>query len=132
MAKEDGGVTQTAQKIGSAIFADDPEWQRTFQERFAIVDDDIFTFLCEAGTEVSAHIRIDEKTGIVKRGALWYEEALPVETILTGSVWCDKVHVKDVSEQDIKRFCTGTLNLQMGGKASTGKGQVRCVFEAAK
>lgn len=131
-AQKDGGVTQTAQKIGSAIFADDPEWQKTFQERFAIVDDDIFTFLCEAGTEVSAHIRIDEKTGIVKRGALWYEEALPVETILMGSVWCDKVHVTDVSEQDIKRFCTGTLNLQMGGKASTGKGQVRCVFEVAK
>ena len=132
-AKADGSVTRAAHEIGDILFADDPEWKKTFQERFAIVDDDIFTFLCEAGTEVNAHIRIDEKTGIVAKGALWYEEALPVEAILTGGVWCDKVHVPDISAQDlIKQFCTGTLDLQMGGKASTGKGLVHCVFEAAK
>lgn len=132
-AREDPRVTRTAQEIGRSLFADDPDWQRTFQERFALVDDDIFTFLCEAGTEVSAHIRISEETGIVAKRALWYEEALPVETILTGGVWCDKVHVSEVSDKDlIEKFCSGTLDLQMGGKASTGKGQVRCVFGAAK
>ncbi len=132
-AQKNGQVTALAQKIAGTLFADDEEWQKIFLQRFVVVDDDTFTFLCEAGTEVSAHIRIDEKTGIVANGALWYEEALPVETILTGGVWCDRVHVTDVSEQDlIGEFCTRALDLQIGGKASTGKGQVRCIFEATK
>ena len=93
-----------------------------------MVSDDLFTFLCESGTEVNAHIRINSKTGIVETGALWYEESLPVETILTGRIWCDKVFVKDITEQDLFDFCRKNLTLQIGGKASTGKGLVQCIF----
>ncbi len=119
-----------ARKAAEVIFADNKEWQKVFTERFAIVSDDIFTFLCESGTEVSAHIRIDEKTGTTSDGALWYEEALPVESILTGKIWCDKVFVKDLKPEDLfAQFCSGEINIQIGGKASTGKGQARCIFE---
>ena len=132
-AKVDDKTDALAGVIAAQVFAGDPDWQEAFKERFAVVDDDIFTFLCEAGTEVTPHIRINEETGVVAKGALWYEEALPVETILTGQVWCDKVFgVKDVAADDLfDRYCHGTLSLQVGGKASTGKGQVRCVFEPA-
>lgn len=125
-----------AELIARAVFADRPEWQDIFRERLAIVSDDIFTFLCEAGTEVGAHIRIDEDLGTVAGGALWYEEALPVETLLAGTVWCDRVYrEKNASdeltkEKLLERFCSQPLGLQIGGKASTGKGQVRCLFEA--
>ena len=129
-----------AELIAKAVFADRPEWQAIFRERLAIVSDDIFTFLCEAGTEVSAHIRIDEESGTVAGGALWYEEALPVETLLAGTVWCDRVyHSKDntkgassdlTKEKLLEKFCSKPLELQIGGKASTGKGQVRCLFES--
>ena len=119
-----------ARRIAQSVFTKEDEWQKTFIDRFVIVDDDIFTFLCEFGTEVNAHIRIDENTGIVRDGALWYEEALPVETILTGKIWCDKSFVEGTSEENlIKAFCTEELNIQIGGKASTGKGQVCFVFE---
>ena len=130
-AAPDAGTDALAGEIAAKVFSGDSDWQATFKERFAVVDDDVFTFLCEAGTEINPHIRIDEKTGVVAQGALWYEEALPVETILTGQVWCDRVFaVKDVSREDLfERYCHGTLPLQVGGKASTGKGQVRCVFE---
>ena len=127
-------VTKIADEISKSVFAENPDWQDIFKARFAIVNDDIFTFLCESGTEVSAHIRINEETGIVQGGALWYEEALPVETILTGQVWCDKVFFKasGLSNKDLlERFCHKDLNIQIGGKASTGKGQVRCIFEKA-
>ena len=122
-----------AKKIADSVFAGNDNGKKFFAERFAVVSDDIFTFLCESGTEVNAHIRIDSKTGIVKEGALWYEESLPVESILTGRVWCDKVYVKDI-DKDIteeylfERFCGKELALQVGGKASTGKGLVRCIF----
>ena len=125
-----------AEMIARAVFADRPDWQAIFRERLAIVSDDIFTFLCEAGTEVGAHIRIDEASGTVAGGALWYEEALPVETLLAGTVWCDRVYrEKNASdeltkEKLLERFCSQPLGLQIGGKASTGKGQVRCLFES--
>ena len=129
-----------AELIAGAVFADRPDWQAIFRERLAIVSDDIFTFLCEAGTEVSAHIRIDEDSGTVAGGALWYEEALPVETLLAGTVWCDRVYrskqdAKGVNgdltkEKLLENFCSRPLELQIGGKASTGKGQVRCLFES--
>ena len=133
-AQKNNIITKIADEISKSVFADNPDWQKIFKTRFAVVSDDIFTFLCESGTEVSAHIRINEETGIVKDGALWYEEALPVETILTGQVWCDKVFFKNsgLSDKDLlDRFCHGLLNIQIGGKASTGKGQVRCIFEKA-
>ena len=132
-AAPDAGADTLAAGIAAQVFADDPDWQEAFKERFVLVDDDVFTFLCETGTEVSPHIRIREDSGVVAKGALWYEETLPVETILTGQVWCDKVYaVQGVSQADLlDSYCHGTLPLQMGGKASTGKGQVRCIFEPA-
>ena len=133
-AQKNNNVTKIADEISKSVFAENPDWQNIFKARFAVVSDDIFTFLCEAGTEVSAHIRINQDTGIVQDGALWYEEALPVETILTGQVWCEKVFVKSsvLSNKDLlDHFCNGVLNIQIGGKASTGKGQVRCIFEKA-
>ena len=117
-----------ANDIAESLF-DNEEWQKIFAERFAVVSDDLFTFLCESGTEVSAHIRINSKTGIVEPGALWYEESLPVETVLTGRIWCDKVFADGVNPEDLfERFCGKTLTLQIGGKASTGKGLVQCIF----
>ncbi len=118
-----------ASDIAASLFSENKEWQKIFIERFAVVSDDLFTFLCESGTEVNAHIRINSKTGIVEPGALWYEESLPVETILTGRIWCDKVFVKDMTEQELfERFCGKNIILQIGGKASTGKGLIKCIF----
>ena len=118
-----------ADDIAASLFHDYKDWQKIFAERFAVVSDDLFTFLCESGTEVNAHIRINSKTGIVEGGALWYEESLPVETILTGRIWCDKVFVDGVTDKELfERFCGHDLTLQIGGKASTGKGLVQCIF----
>ena len=130
-AKKNNVAGKIASDIAASVFSENKEWQEIFVERFAVISDDLFTFLCESGTEVNAHIRIDSKTGIVQDGALWYEEALPVETILAGRVWCDKVFVSGVTPDDLfERFCGRELSLQIGGKASTGKGLVRCVFES--
>lgn len=128
-AKTDDKISSTAREIACRVFGDDEEWCRMFTERFAVVGDDVFTFLCKQGTEVNARIRIDGGTGVVKKGALWYEESLPVETILYGEVWCDRSYIETVKPDDlVQKFCSKPLDLQMGGKASTGKGLVRCIF----
>jgi CRISPR-associated protein Cmr4 len=131
-AKDDEKLQKWADFLASELFAEDEGWQKIFKERFALVNDDLFTFFCETGTEIDARIRIEDGTKIVANGALWYEESLPVETILAGVIWCDKVYgnngSKPTPEHLMEKFCKAPLGLQIGGKATTGKGRVRCVF----
>ncbi|GHV28338.1 type III-B CRISPR module RAMP protein Cmr4 [Synergistales bacterium] len=131
--QNDSTLVSVCGLLANSIFTDDTEWQEIFKQRFAVVNDDIFTFLCDTGTSVDARIRIDDATKIVADGALWYEESLPIDTILAGVVWCDKVYAKELTAQELLgKFCSSPLDLQIGGKASTGKGRVRCIFSGGR
>jgi CRISPR-associated protein Cmr4 len=72
--------------ISALVFAGDAWWTTALAERLCLVDDDMFTWLAETTTEVRARIRIDPDKGTVAKGALWYEESLPAESILAGLV----------------------------------------------
>jgi CRISPR-associated protein Cmr4 len=101
------------------------DWQIEFKKRFIIVSDSVFDFLAEVGTEVRARICIDDDTGTARKGALWYEESLPAETVLAGMVWQDPGLSK---EQDlIANLLPNSKELRFGGKGSTGLGRVRIV-----
>lgn len=128
--KPDEDVKIWADHLAEWIFPGDDSWQSEFKKRFAVLSDDTFNFLCEMGTEVQAHVRIDPDKKTVQPGALWYEEFLPAETILGGLVWSDRVFPKNgtTSDQLIKQYCSENLKLQIGGKATVGKGQVRFLF----
>ena len=121
-------AAKLAEAIAQDVFPGDSSWQAIFKERFVVVDEEIFTYLSENGTEVNAHIRIDPEKATVVNGALWYQEELPVETILTGAVWTPKP--KD--EALLDAFCAKNLTLQIGGKASTGRGMAHVIFAAGK
>jgi CRISPR-associated protein Cmr4 len=81
-------------------------------------------------------VQIDDNLKTVVQGALWNEEALPAETILAGLIACDRVYAggaNGVTAGDlINTFATEPLSLQIGGKATVGRGRVRCVFTRAK
>lgn len=119
-----------AQYLAQILFPGDTAWQEIFTKRLAIVSDNTFNFLSETGTEVAAHIRINPDTKIVQKGALWYEETLPAEAILAGIVWCDQVRGKNGVREDqlLDHYCKSNIMLQMGGKATVGKGRVNCLF----
>jgi CRISPR-associated protein Cmr4 len=119
--------TQTeeiANFLANKLFNDDNQKQM-FKNRFAIVGEEIFNFLCETGTEVTAHNRINDETKVTDTGALWYEETLPAETILFGFVWKQSFY-----KEKLDVFCEENtqVNLQLGGKSSVGKGQIICNF----
>ncbi len=132
-----------AAKLAAWVFPTDTVWQEQFKKRFCVLPDVAFDFLSETGTEVHTRVRIDDDTKTVVGGALWTEESLPAETILAGLVQCDRVFSKDGKDVEVagtkldsaailKRFATNDPNkplvLQIGGKATVGRGQMRCVF----
>ena len=125
-------ATRWAATIAAWVFPNDSAWQEQFQKRFVVLPDSAFDFLCETGTEVHTRVRIDDETKTVADKALWTEESLPAETILAGIVQCDRVFGRDGQEITpaglLDRFAKDSLMLQIGGKATIGRGQVRCVF----
>jgi CRISPR-associated protein Cmr4 len=135
--RECATATAWAQRLADWVFpGDDNEaWRERFVERFAVVPDAVFDFLTETGTEVSARVRIDDDTKTVKTGQLWNEESLPAESILAGLVCCDRVYASKahgVTAADLVReFASESLSLQVGGKATVGRGRVRCVFTSS-
>lgn len=101
-----------------------------FTKRFAIVDDETMTFLCETAMQVDARVRIDEKTSTVVPGALWLEESLPPETLLIGLLAADRSRRRNVNmtPDDVLRFAlSGEEVHQLGGRASIGRGRCRIV-----
>ena len=115
------------------LFFNDEEGQAIFKKRFAIIDDNALDFLCETALPVDARISIDEKTGTVKAGALWYEETVSPETLFTGVVSVDrsfKPGIEAASEK-LSDILTGVgrIQCQVGGKYTTGKGFVAIDFK---
>jgi CRISPR-associated protein Cmr4 len=120
-----------AQHCRRVLFPGDAEAEAHFDTRFLVLADDEFGFLCETGTEVRARIRINDATGTVDRGALWYEENLPAESVLWGVIGVGPARERN-DGRDAGAMATAlrTLvgqdrSLQLGGKASVGRGLVR-------
>jgi len=131
-AKPCNSASQWAEKIASWVFSSDENWKQIFKQRFAVVPDSAFDFLCETGTEVHTRVRIDDDTKVVVGGALWTEESLPAESILAGIIQCDRIFARNGTEVTsnglLDDYAKKELSLQIGGKATVGRGQVRCVF----
>ncbi len=126
-----------AEELAKRLFPKEADpWREHFSKRFVILHDDAFSFLYETALEVNARIRISDESKTVERGALWYEEALPAESILWGTAFAQaapynrrktKIEGFDEAENVLKFVFDGVENtmMQMGGKATVGRGQVR-------
>jgi CRISPR-associated protein Cmr4 len=123
-----------AATVADWLFDAGNPWASIFQQRFAVVSDDVFSFLAESATQVDARVRIDEGSKTVADGALWYEESLPPEAVLAGIAWCGPVFGGGQRNDGPKRqnlldrYCSRPAHLQLGGKATVGRGQVRVSF----
>lgn len=132
---DDNSTKKWAEILAEQLFSQETQWRAIFKERFAVVTDDSFNFLAETGTEVLAHVKIKDETKIVEKGALWYEESLPAETVLAGIAWCDRLYGGNGIDQAkiLSTFYPEVgLKLQIGGKATVGKGRARCMFTRGK
>lgn len=123
--RPDEKVVEWAKFIGEKVF-DDEKWRDALDARLCILNDDVFNFLLEHGMEITARIRLEEKTKTVASGALWYEESLPAETILSGLLVA--VNGKAVPEEvfaTVNNILNHDKAIQLGGKATVGRGLCR-------
>lgn len=150
---KDSHITKFAQWLKGNV-ADDMEkfWQDKVEKDILVLSGEDFKDFVTMSTEVIARTKIDDYTGTVAKGALWYEEYLPVDSILysvvfSGPVFQEKDEDKGtfkVEPNEIKNgekkteleakkvmdFFTEHLDpiLQIGGNATIGKGFARTVF----
>lgn len=104
----------------------------TLKQRLCIVHDDVLAFLVEHATDVAARIRLDNDTKTVARGQLWYEEALPAESVLVSLLLVQPTGKSglrpDAAVSHLENLTKGAL--QLGGKATVGRGL--CALHLAK
>jgi len=121
-------VDAWADWLAPKIFPDDADWQAMLAQRLCVVQDDVMRYLAQVGMDVTARIKLDDNSKTVQKGGLWYEEALPAETIMAGMVVASPVRAKPTEVFDTLTKLTQSP-LQVGGNATVGRGL--CVMHLA-
>ena len=123
-------ATAWADWLKGRIFpSTDQTWPTLLGSRLCIVSDDVLTFLLGTAIEVIARNRLDDQTKTVVKGQLWYEEALPTETLLYGLATLSPTSAVRKSYSDptltahLNTIASGAM--QFGGKATIGRGLCR-------
>ena len=78
-------------------------------------------YLMQVGLDVTARIKLKDDSKTVQKGGLWYEEALPAETILAGMIVASQVKA---TPKQVFDTLTHIMQkpLQVGGNATVGRG----------
>ena len=119
-----------AEWIGGCVFPRDSDWHQMLKTRICVVHDDVLSFLLDTATEISARIKLRDDAKTVKKGGLWYEEALPTETILSGLVVATPIKA---TRDEVFATLTPLMGkpLQFGGMATVGHGLCRLQMTGA-
>lgn len=132
VGQTDAAAEKWAETIAALLHPADATAQSDFIERFAILSDDILSHLSETATELRTRISIDQDTGTVKQGALWFEEHLPAEASLWGIYALSDSNepgqrrvATDLATALTQAFPLHSVLLQIGGQAGVGRGLVR-------
>lgn len=136
----DNSVKEIAEWIADNAIPQGDEykfWRDKVKTDLLILPDNAFRDFVKLSTEVQARIRINNETKTVDKGALFYEEALPSDSLLYSVVMahdpaCDKAN-RPTELQDyaaVMKFISeiDTNRLQFGGDATIGKGIVNINF----
>lgn len=105
-------------------------WKEKAKTDIIILPDNVFRDFVKLSTEVQARIRINNDTKTVDKGALFYEEALPSDSLLYSVVMAHDAANATFKAEEIMTFISETdgNRLQFGGDATIGKGIVNVNF----
>jgi CRISPR-associated protein Cmr4 len=111
------------------------DWTDFLSARLVVVPDTLLGAFTRMSTEVVARVKIDQSKGTVQKGGLWYEEALPAESILYARLLSGKSRAKNDRGKDQRdgaehlELVSEVSSVQLGGKASVGRGLCRLQWE---
>lgn len=107
-----------------------------------LLPDDAFGHFVENATVVEPHVRIDDESGTAADGCLFYTENLPPESLLIAPVFAsierfakDKKPAEHMDAAQVMGKLADSLDkqlVQVGGDATTGRGQVVLHFAGRK
>jgi len=138
--QEDDGVKAIAEWIAEKAVPGGEEygfWKEKVKKDLLILPEDAFRDFVKLSTEVQARIRINNETKTVDKGALFYEEALPCDSLLYSVVMahdpaCDSDKRPEglKNSNDVMTFLSeiNTKRLQFGGDTTIGRGIVNIKF----
>lgn len=133
-ALESRDLAAVADKLAPLLL--DAEDAALLAARVCVVSDDVMSVLLLTCTEVTTRIRLDPDKKTVEKGALWTEEALPVESLLVGVVVAAPVGKRSSASQMFTHLAWlldqqgGAL--QVGGDATVGRGVCRARLVGTK
>ncbi|KZN97404.1 type III-B CRISPR module RAMP protein Cmr4 [Aeribacillus pallidus] len=106
------------------------------RDRIVVLEDDDFADFVKLSTEINARIKINQETGTVDNGALWYEENVPPETIFYSFLYIGQIRGNGVeglkSAEDVEKFLVEEGHFpdvfQLGGNSTLGRGMLRRIW----
>lgn len=124
---ERGGDSEKIANWIASRAVEDEGTKNMLRSHLAILHDDDFTHFVRNATEVVARVGLDAEKKTVRRGALFYEEYLPAETLFYSLVICSRSRRPDSrlsSADDILDWLRNKTpkTLQIGGGETVGKG----------
>jgi CRISPR-associated protein Cmr4 len=130
-ARKDATLEALATAVAARLF--DEADRAFFVERACLVHDDVMALLLQTCTEITTRIKLDpDRKTVDESGALWSEEALPIESVLAGLVLATPVMQKEKRTVPdagaLLTYLTGLAEagaVQLGGKATVGRGLCR-------
>ena len=139
-ANEDQELKKIAEWFAKSALPPQDDAYTFFRDKLktdlVLLPDEDFTHFAKNATVVEPHVRIDDETGTADSGGLFYTENLPPESLLLAPLMASadrRGDGKAMSAQDvIENVLNGAdgqkgldgLYLQVGGDATTGRGQI--------
>lgn len=104
-------------------------WRESLPARLVALPQDAFRDFTTLSTEVATRVRLTPDTKTVAEGALWTEEALPLDTLLYAPLMASPTRAANGAKlsgsQVIQKIAgLGLGRMQLGGDETTGRGMV--------
>jgi len=137
---ENGKLEEIAECLAKHVLSGDTGFKffkEKLEKHLVVISDSQFGYFVTNATVVEPHVRIDDATGTSDDGGLFFTENVPPESIFVSILMASQERTKKgssekgLSAQDIVEKLSEKLNgslLQVGGDATTGRGQVWISF----
>jgi CRISPR-associated protein Cmr4 len=121
-------VKTLADFLGGHLFGADAVWRTNLVKRLCVVHDDVMSFLSTHATDVVARVALKHESKTVEN--LWHEESLPTETVLVSLVAAAPNAKTGMDREKLFKALAELTDktIQLGGKATVGRGRCRVVL----